>query len=81
MFFILLTIIIGILIYLVFFNSVKKRCGVYSQPTIFFPLKFYIMKYLIEKRQKQVKNAQSNDNVCFRKNRTLKDALTSNILG
>jgi hypothetical protein len=44
--------------YLLFSNVPKKTFGIYSKPTIFFPLKFSLMKFVISRRQKKAKEAQ-----------------------
>lgn len=60
-------IFVGFLYYLIS-KDVKKRAGIYSQPTFLFPLKFALMKFVIARRQKKAKSeqAQSDGVTCLK---------------
>ena len=57
-FLLLLFLFIGGILYLSNRNASTKIFGVYSKPTIFFPFKFALMKFVISRRQKQAKTNQ-----------------------
>jgi cbb3-type cytochrome oxidase subunit 3 len=50
----------GTIVFLLNRNVPSKIGGIYSRPTIFFPLKFYLMKFIIARRQKKAKENQQN---------------------
>ena len=59
-------IVIPVIIYFLLNRNVEKRAGIYSVPTIFFPLKLALMKVVSARRQQKAKSQQpQNDAVIY----------------
>jgi len=55
---IVIFLIVISIIYFLLNRNAEKRAGIYSVPTIFFPLKLALMKFVITRRQRKAKSQQ-----------------------